>query len=204
MARPFSYNRDDRSRSRTFILSALLIATCLLALSFAFAGEQSSLDTQKELIERKVQMALNRLYDAEPSARAVLESFSGYAVFTAYGSERGPATGEAGRGIAFNNKTGERTFMNVLPFEAQPIKALEHFRFIFVFSADEPFDRFVDSGFQVNGEADLPSQSAASVNIPAGAVFIEPAIFLYQLTDDGLTSELIARHTKYYRNSKLN
>jgi hypothetical protein len=204
MARPFFYNRDERSRSRTFILSALLIATCLLALSFAFAGEQNSLDIHKEIIERKVQRALTFLYDAEPGARAVLESFSGYAVFTTYGSERGPATGEIGRGIAFNNKTGERTFMNVLPFETQPAKPLKYFRFIFAFSTNEAFDRFIDGRFQVNGEKDLPPQSAGIVTIPVGAVFIEPAIFLYQLTDDGLTTELIAKHTKYYRNNKLN
>jgi hypothetical protein len=175
-----------------------------LALSFAFAGEKSSLDIQKEIIERKVRRTLALLYDAEPSARAVLESFSGYAVFTNYGSERCHTSGEAGRGIAFNNKTGERTFMNVLPFEKQPAKPLKNFRFVLAFSADEPFDRFVDSRFQINGEEDLPPQAAGSVNIPAGAVFIEPAIFIYQLTEDGLTSELIAQHTKYYSNNKLN
>jgi hypothetical protein len=33
---------------------------------------------------------------------------------------------------------------------------------------------------------------------------ISPGVWLYQLTDDGLAAELIAKGTKYYKDDNLN
>ena len=50
-------------------------------------------------------------------------------------------------------------------------------------------------------------QSAAAAKTGdafAGAMSVRPGVWLYQITDDGLTLELTAKGTKYYKDGDLN
>ncbi len=185
-------------------MSTVLLVTGLFVLAHASANGPTPAEIKKEIIEKKVVSTLNLLFDAQPAAQAILENSAGYAVFADFGSNRSPDRGENGRGIAFNNRSGERTFMNVLAFMQRTRAERKKFRYILVFTADEPFDRFVAEGLQIDELGTFAPELTVPAMTSSGALMIEPAVFLYQLTDDGLTAELIAQYTKFYKDTSLN
>jgi lipid-binding SYLF domain-containing protein len=81
---------------------------------------------------------------------------------------------------------------------------IKKFRLIFVFENQVDLDRFINSGWELGGQATATAQAGGQGGGLAGAMSISPGVWLYQLTDDGLAVELTAKGTKYYKDDNLN
>jgi lipid-binding SYLF domain-containing protein len=183
--------------------------TCIASLSLLLAGitiqaAPSKAEQQKE-IRASAKTTLDRLYKGTPSARKAVEGAAGYAVFSNFGMKILLAGGGSGKGIVVDNKTKQETFMRMAEVHAGLGFGVKKFRLVWVFEKKSDLDRFVNSGWELGGQATASAQvSGQGANVFSGAMSVSPGVWLYQLTDDGLALELTAKGTKYYKDKDLN
>ena len=186
--------------SSVFLVIALCMATALPDLAFG----QDKKDKEKAEVRKMAQDTLARLYKAQPSARKAVEGGAGYAVFSNFGMKIFVAGGGSGKGIAYNNKTKKGTFMKMLEVQAGLGMGIKKFRLVWVFENTKDLDGFINSGWELGGQATAAAKAGEQGGSFAGAMSIAPGVWLYQLTDDGIALELTAKGTKYFKDDKLN
>lgn len=147
---------------------------------------------------------LNILYSKQPEARAAVEKSAGYAIFSNFGMKILVAGGGKGEGLAVNNKTKEEVFMRMAEIQAGLGFGVKKFRLVWVFQTQEAFNNFVNSGYEFGGHASLSAQRGDAGGGLAGALSVSPGVWVYQITDDGISAELTVKGTKYYRDKELN
>jgi lipid-binding SYLF domain-containing protein len=179
-----------------------LFAVCAFALSANAAGDTRS-DGQ-QYARSMAADTLQRLYAIKPAAKSKIEHAAGYAVFTNTGVKILVAGTGVGKGIAVNNKTKHETFMKMLELQAGLGLGIKKFSVIFVFDNDQVLNSFINSGWQLGAQANVSAKSSTKGGDLSGAIAVADGIWMYQMTDKGLSAEITAKGTKYYKDSDLN
>jgi lipid-binding SYLF domain-containing protein len=172
--------------------------------SFAQCALADNKDKQRAEVRKAVQQSLDRLYQVQPAARASVANAAGYAVFSNFGMKILVAGGGKGGGIAVNNKTKQETFMKMAEVQAGVGMGVKKFRQVWVFESQKAFDDFVQAGWQAGAQTTAAAQAQGQGAALQGAVSVQPGVWLYQLTDEGLALEATAKGTKYYKDDELN
>ena len=181
----------------------ILAATLVFALAAAaHAADDKKAKAQNE-VRKMAQDTLERLYEADPKAKAAVQGAAGYAVFSNIGVKILVTGSGKGKGIAVNNKKKE-TFMKMLELQAGLGMGVKKFRVVFVFDNDKVFNSFVNSGWEFGGQATAAAKAGDKGGAMAGAVSVSDGVWMYQLTDKGLAVEITAKSTKYYKDDDLN
>jgi lipid-binding SYLF domain-containing protein len=173
-------------------------------LAFAQCALADNKDKQRAEVRKTVQQTLERLYQVQPAARSAVANAAGYAVFSNFGMKILVAGGGKGGGIAVNNKTKQETFMKMAEVQAGVGMGVKKFRQVWVFESQKAFDDFVQAGWQAGAQTTAAAQAQGQGAALQGAVSVQPGVWLYQLTDEGLALEATAKGTKYYKDDELN
>ena len=184
-------------------LSAALLMPAL-ALSWPLRAVAASKADRQADVRKMAGETLARLYKAQPAAKKAVESSAGYAVFSNFGMKILLAGGGSGQGIAVNTATRAETFMKMVEVQAGLGIGVKKFRLVWVFERKSDFDNFVNSGWELGGQASASAKLGSQGGAFTGAMSIKPGVWLYQLIDDGLAAELTAKGTRYYKDKDLN
>lgn len=184
---------------KSYLKSFLFVICVTIASGPVVANEK-----EKNKIRKTVKQTLSELYEVEPSAKSAVQKAAGYAVFSNTGMKIFVAGGGRGEGIAVDNSTGKETFMKMIEVQAGLGMGIKKFNVIFVFENSTVLNDFVESGWQLGGQATAAAKSGEEGEALAGAVSVSPGVWIYQLTDKGLALELTAKGTKYYKDDELN
>jgi len=187
------------------IVVTLLSFFSLIALSsHLWAATEKQIAQQRADVRKMADETLARLYQTQPAAKKAIKKAAGYAVFSNFGMKIFFAGGGSGKGLAVDNKSGKATFMKMIEVQAGLGLGVKKFRLVWVFENGKDLDRFINSGWELGGQASAAAQASGQGGALAGAMSISPGVWLYQLTDDGLALELTAKGTKYYKDESLN
>jgi lipid-binding SYLF domain-containing protein len=178
----------------------LFAFACALTLALAAQAGDGDKEKQQKQIREMAQDTLQRLYKADPQARAVIKRSAGYAAFSDLGVKILFAGSGNGKGIAVNNRTKHETFMKMLEVQAGLGMGVEKFRTVFVFGNKKAFE----TGWQFGGQSTAAAKNGDKGGAMGGAVSVSDAVWMYQLTDKGLAADISATGTKYYRDNDLN
>ena len=182
------------------------IASCL-AVILLFAGLGSAKDSPDQKREKTRKMAaqtLQDLYKLEPGAQAAIQKSAGYAVFNNMGTNILLLSTARGAGIAISSKSKQETFMKMISAGAGLGIGVKDYRVIFVFENDNALAHFLDSGWSGSGQADAAAKAGEKGGAYSGAVEVEPGVWVYQITKNGLALQLTLQGTKYYKDDDLN
>jgi lipid-binding SYLF domain-containing protein len=184
------------------IIVALVCAFALLA----HADDDKAQEKAKEQgeIRANTQKILERLYKAQPAAKAAVANGAGYAVFSNTGVKILFAGSGKGAGEAINNQTKKEIFMKMVELQAGLGFGVKKFSLIFVFDNDKVLDSFVNSGWEFGGQATAAAKTGDKGAAMTGAASVSDGIWLYQMTDKGLAAEITVKSTKYYKDDDLN
>ena len=180
-----------------------VLATLVLAVACGSA-QAASKEEQRAEVRKTSQQVLNELYRVHPPAKAAVSAAAGYAVFSNFGVKIFVAGGGSGSGIAVNNATKAETFMKMVEVQAGLGFGIKKFRVVFVFETQKALDEFINSGWEFGGQATAAAQYDNKGAAYQGAVAVNPGVWMYQLTSDGLALELTGKGTKYYKDDALN
>ena len=185
---------------KQILIAAALV--CGLAVT-GFAQDTKKEKKQKD-IRATAHKTLQRLYKAEPHAKAAVSHAAGYAVFSNTGVKILVAGSGNGKGVAVNNTTKKETFMKMLELQAGLGMGVKKFSVVFVFDNDKVFNNFVNSGWQFGGQANASATTGTKGGDLSGAASVSDGVWMYQMTDKGLAAEITAKSTKYYKDDDLN
>ncbi len=188
---------------RSKVLIVLFLSIGLGSFGPALAQE-SKADGTRQKIREAAQATLAQLYKTQPRAKAAIEKAAGYAVFNNFGMKILVAGGGSGKGLAVDNKTGKETFMKMVEVQAGLGFGAKKFSLVWVFETPKSLATFVDSGWELGGQASAAAKAGNTGSSFQGALSVSPGVWLYQLTDAGLALELTAKGTKYYKDKDLN
>jgi lipid-binding SYLF domain-containing protein len=181
-----------------------MVGALVCALTVTARAADPKIEKKQTDIRDMAQDTLQRLYQADPKAKAGVERAAGYAVFSNLGVKILLAGSGNGQGIAVNNKTKRETFMKMLELQAGLGMGVKKFRVVFVFDNEKVFNSFVNSGWQFGGQTTAAAKDGDKGGAMAGAVSVSDGVWMYQLTEKGLALEVTAKSTKYYKDDDLN
>ena len=81
---------------------------------------------------------------------------------------------------------------------------MKKFHLVWVFENKKDLDTFINTGWELGGQASASAKLGSQGAAYTGAMSIKPGVWLYQLIDDGLAAELTAKGTRYYKDKDLN
>jgi len=183
-----------------------MICSCLavILLASGLATAKDSPDQKREKTRKMAAQTLQDLYKMQPLAEGAIQKSAGYAVFNNMGTNVLLLSTARGAGIAVNSKTKQETFMKMISAGAGLGIGVKDYRVIFVFENDKAMARFLDSGWSGSGQADAAAKAGEKGGAYSGAVEIEPGVWVYQITKNGLALQLTLQGTKYYKDDDLN
>ena len=110
----------------------------------------------------------------------------------------------SGKGVAVDNKTKTKTFMDMSELQAGLGFGVKKFQVIWVFETAKALGDFVNSGWELGGQASVAAKAGEKGAAYQGAVSVSPGIWLFQDHRKRLALELTAKGTKYYKDGDLN
>ena len=150
------------------------------------------------------QDGLATLYEVAPGTRRAIEHAAGYAVFSTFGVKLFFAGGTTGKGMVVNNRTQRQTFMKMVQVQGGLGFGVNQNRLIFVFTTEQALRNFIDQGWEFGGQANLSAMVGGQGTQFSGAAAVSPGVYLYQLTNTGLSATITVSGTKYFKDADLN
>jgi len=176
------------------ILAAILLPAVL----------SSAKDSPDEKREKTRKMAAQICTSCNPHLRRPVEKSAGYAVFNNMGTNLLVLSTARGAGIAVNSKTKQETFMKMISVGGGLGLGVKGYRVKFVFENDKALAHFLDSGWSGSAQVDAAAKAGKTGGAYSGAVEVEPGVWVYQITKNGLALQLTLQGTKYYKDPDLN
>jgi lipid-binding SYLF domain-containing protein len=189
---------------RSASVSLTILSVVLMVSTFALAADQSKVDKERQEIRNRSKEILAQLYKAEPRAKANIQKAAGYAAFSNFGMKIFVAGSGTGKGVAVDNKTKKEIFMKMIELQAGLGFGVKKFSLVWVFEKPDALATFVNSGWELGGQASAAAKAGEKGAAFQDALAIAPGVWLYQLTDKGVALELTAKGTKYYKDDDLN
>jgi lipid-binding SYLF domain-containing protein len=155
-------------------------------------------------VREMAQDALASLYEIQPGARRAIERSAGYAVFSTFGVKLFFAGGTTGKGMVVNKRSGRQTFMKMAQVQGGLGFGVNKNRLIFVFANEQALRNFIDQGWEFGAQANVSAMADSQGGMFAGAAAIAPGVYLYQLTDTGLSATLTVSGTRFFKDGDLN
>jgi len=165
---------------------------------------ESKIIQARQQVREMSQDSLATLYEVAPGTRRVIEHSAGYAVFSTFGLKLFFAGGTTGKGVVVNNRTQRQTFMKMVQVQGGLGFGVNQNRLIFVFTNEKALRNFIDQGWEFGGQANLSAMANGQGTQFSGAAAVSPGVYLYQLTNTGLSATITVSGTKYFKDSDLN
>jgi len=200
---------------KTIVARALLVlgfvvtpvdAQLLESLKDAISGPPSQADiaAARQEVQSAAQQALSALYAIAPGARRSIEGAAGYAAFSTFGMKLMIAGGTSGKGLAVNNRTNSQTYMKMLQVQGGLGFGVSQNQLIFVFTNEAALSNFINQGWEFGSQANVSAMAGGEGETFSGAASISPGVYLYQITESGLSATLTVSGTKFFVDSDLN
>lgn len=187
-------------RKPKLIIPILIVA--LLAAITVRAGDDN--EKKRKKTRKMSAQTLEELNKLQPTSKEAIQKAAGYAVFNNMGANVLLLSTARGAGIAVNNGTKQETFMKMISAGAGLGIGVKDYRVVFVFEEADALNRFLNSGWSGSAQTDAAAKVGKSGAAYSGAVEVDPGIWVYQITKNGLALQLTLQGTKYYKDGELN
>jgi lipid-binding SYLF domain-containing protein len=206
-----------KTRLATFAVAALLASSPVAAQIFSWdplgkvesvlpegVPDEGRIIQARQQVREMAQDGLATLYEIAPTTRRVIERSAGYAVFSTFGVKLFFAGGTTGKGMVVNNRTQRQTFMKMVQVQGGLGFGVNQNRLIFVFTNEQALRNFINQGWEFGGQANLSAMVQGQGGQFSGAAAVSPGVYLYQLTNTGLSATITVSGTKYFKDADLN
>ena len=189
-----------------FTLFALVISQNQVAFAQftnPFGADKTNAQQKQEILKKNEEI-LQRLYQAQPKAKELIEKSVGYATFSNFGMKILIAGGGTGSGVVTNKGTNKMIYMNMAEVQAGIGLGIKSFQNIFIFQTETVLNDFVNSGWTFGGQVTAAAKYEKNGDAYQDASVVAPGVLMYQLTDSGIAAEITGKGTKYYKDTNLN
>ena len=182
-----------------FTHAAGLLERAEQAIESTVSPSAADVAKEREQVRKEVRDSLARLYQIAPGARKAVEQSAGYAVFSTFGVKVLVAGGTSGKGLALDQRTRHETFMRMVQVQGGLGFGINQNRLIFVFATPEALNNFINQGWEFGAQANVSAMAKGEGGMFTGAAAISPGVYLYQITENGLSATLTVAGTKFFK-----
>jgi hypothetical protein len=195
------------SRGVTRLLGGIMFSAALLyggpALPQSAGPQEPVLSPAEKEAERQARLklaadGLEKLYKLHPEAQQTLEKAAGYAVFDVTSIYAILFVGQKGKGVMFDNKTKEPTYMQSMRAGTGPGIGKQRVYQVFVFKSKGAMDQFVLAG-GTGGDV----SASVSTGKDGSVRSFNPVIDIYQIPESGMALQASWGGTVYSVDSQL-
>ena len=181
-------------------------AQLLESIKDAISGPPSQADiaAARQEVQAAAQQALSALYAIAPNTRRSIDSAAGYAAFSTFGMKLMIAGGTSGKGLAVNKRTNAQTYMKMLEVQGGLGFGVNKNQLIFVFTTEPALSNFINQGWEFGSQGNLSAMVGGEGEMFSGAAAISPGVYLYQITETGLSASLTVSGTRFFVDPDLN
>jgi lipid-binding SYLF domain-containing protein len=158
----------------------------------------------RQQVREVSQDALATLAEIAPGTTRAINRSAGYAVFSTFGLKLFFAGGTTGKGMVVNQRTHRQTFMKMVQVQGGLGFGVNKNRLIFVFTNEGALRNFINQGWEFGGQANLSAMAGGQGSMFSGAASVAPGVYLYQLTETGLSASITVSGTKFFKDPDLN
>ncbi|KUE80911.1 hypothetical protein [Aeromonas schubertii] len=180
------------------LLMILLLAGC------AAKGETPA--QKRSYVQQMRQEALSEFYREKPELRREVSAAQGYALFSSFNNNLLLVSAGSGFGVVRDNRTGKDTYMRMAMAGVGLGFGIKDFRALILFQDRVALQRFLESGWEAGGQADVAARSddkgAAIISEAASADL--KGVRVYQMTKHGIALQATAQGYKYWPDDELN
>ena len=181
----------------------LLMLACFVA-TMTTVSAKASIEDQRNEIREMSKVTLKKLYKEYSSAERVIKNCYGYATLSNSNTNLIFMSSGHGRGVAYNNKTGEEVFMKMKEVGIGIGAGAREYDLVFLFDDREAWYKFISGQTKFGGEASATATDGESGGAVEGATLLSSGIWVYQMTTKGISLEATLNGIKYYTDKKLN
>ncbi len=188
--------RMNRSTMTTRARAAMVVTFLALLSSIHVAAD--SKDDKRRKLDQQTKEVLDQVLGESEEARELFGKAVGYAVFSNTKAALG-VSGGAGRGIAIDKSSGERTYMKMGTAGIGFGIGVKTFHIVMLFENPTVFTNFVEKGWQ----GDAQAGAAAGTKGAAAKTTFHNGMAVFVRSKKGLMASADISGTKYWK-SKLN
>ncbi|MFO1414259.1 MAG: YSC84-related protein [Burkholderiales bacterium] len=188
------------------LCGGLAQAQLLESLKEAVTGPptQADIANARREVQQAASNALSALYGINPAARTAVERAAGYAAFSTFGMKLLVAGGTSGKGLAVDHRTRAQTYMKMLQVQGGLGVGIDKMHLVFVFTEERALANFIHQGWEFGGQANVSAVASGEGAMFSGAAAIAPGVYLYQITETGLSATLTVSGTRFFVDNELN
>ena len=181
-----------------FALTALSI--CLFTAATVSAASKDSVAEQRRQIDQISATTLEKLYAKYPHARRVVGECYAYATLSNSGVKVLFIGSSHGRGLAYNNQTGEKVYLHMKELSAGLGIGAKEYDLIFLINTRDAWENFIAGKTRFGASA----EASADDGTIEGAQYVAPGVWAFQMTTKGLALDATLNGAKIYRDKNLN
>jgi lipid-binding SYLF domain-containing protein len=186
------------------IFTALTVIMCLMmTVTTVFAAKGTPAE-QRAQIDELSKNALKLLYEKYPNADRVIAKTYAWATISSTSTKIGIFGSSHGRGIAVNNKTGERVYLKMNEQSAGLGVGVKEYNLIFLIANKDAWDGFIAGKIRFGASIEASADDGVNGGTAEGADYVAPGVYVYQMTTKGLALDAMLKGIKIKKDKKLN
>ncbi|MBR3747303.1 MAG: hypothetical protein IKN27_10140, partial [Selenomonadaceae bacterium] len=158
---------------------------------------------ERRQIDELSNKTLAKLYERYPNARYVIQKCYAWATLSNTGVKVLFIGSAHGRGVAVNNSLGERVYLRMKELSAGLGIGAKEYDLVFLINTREAWEDFIAGKTRFGASAEAAADDSVNGTSFEGAVYVAPAVWVYQMTTKGLALEATLKGTKIYRDKNL-
>ena len=202
-ARILPLKKEENSMKKFVAMLTVLMLTLFFSVGVSEAAK-SKISEQQAEINRMSRETLQRLYAKEPSAERVIKKSYAYATLSNAGVKVLLVGSSHGRGLAVNNKTGEKVYLKMKEMDAGLGIGAKEYDLVFVITNKAAWDSFIVGKTRFGGSVEAAAKDGIAGGAIEGASIAAEGVYVYQMTTKGLSIDVSMKGTKIYADKKLN
>ncbi len=182
-----------------------LLAICIMLTLLTGCGPSAKLPVgeRRVLVKDMEKETLERLYEEKPSVKKRIKKAAGYGVFSNANVNVIFVSAGGGYGVVVDNSTGKRTYMKMGLGGIGLGLGAKDYRQVLIFHSKETLQKFIYSGWEFGGHADLAAKAGDTGGEMSGEGAIG-AIEAYSMTESGLAIQATVAGSKYWKDKDPN
>ncbi|MCO7226460.1 YSC84-related protein [Pleionea sp. CnH1-48] len=184
-----------------FIQIILAVSLLIILSACASTGGQTAAQKRQNIIKMRNQV-LQELYQHKPSAKSMIASAPGYAVFSNGNVNIIFLSVSGGYGVV-TRKNASNVYMKMAEAGIGLGLGVKDFRAVFVFHDNNTLDQFIKHGWQFGAHADAAAKASEQGAAVAGEMLVDN-ITVFQITESGLALQATLKGTRYWKDDELN
>lgn len=188
---------------KKFFVLVTLFLCMLIALPASAYGNDSAAE-QRRQIDQLSKNTLEKLYAKYPHARRVINECYAWATLSNSGFKVLFIGSSHGRGLAYNNQTGEKVYLHMKELSAGLGLGAKEYDLIFLLNTRDAWENFIAGKTRFGASAEASADDGVNGGTGEGAEYVAPGVWVFQMTTKGLALEATLKGTKIYKDKNLN